>query len=162
LSRLVLAHESRQATPWLICNVRQNFESAMLHRELKASERMKIEGPRMMIERCVKVARVAESRMVRDEKGSAGERLLCQERSARRVAGDLGVFLREDFRLSREERMSSEVSIAGLVGDSWTAAIWFEDFVTRKTPNQAPEPTSLAVTICADAQLAPSSAVAHL
>jgi hypothetical protein len=134
----------------------------MRERESKGSERMKIEGPRTMIERSVKVDRVAESRMARDQKGSAGGRSLCQERSARRLAGDLGVFLREDFRLSREERMSSEVSIAGLVGDSWTAAIWFEDFVARRTPNQPPEPTSLAVTICACAQLAPSSAVAHL
>jgi hypothetical protein len=134
----------------------------MLQRELKASGRMKIEGPRTMIERRVNVARVAESRMVRDEKRSAGERLLCQERSARRVAGDLSGFLRGDFGLSREMRRPSEVSIAGRVGDSWTAAIWFEDFVTRRTPNQPPEPTRVAVTIPADAGLAPATRVAHL
>jgi hypothetical protein len=158
----MLTHGTRQAHVWLIFDVRQNFDRAMLQRESKASERMRIEGKGASIDRSAKLDRVAESRMARDEKGSADERPLCQERSARRVAGDLSVFLREDFGLSREERMSSEVSIAGLIGDSWTAAIWFEDFVARRTPNQPPEPTSLAVTICAFAQLAPSSAVAHL
>ena len=36
------------------------------------------------------------------------------------------------------------------------------NFSMQYQPNKAPEPTSPAVTICADAQTAPAAAVAHL
>jgi Kef-type K+ transport system membrane component KefB len=42
-----------------------------------------------------------------------------------------------------------------------TSAIWLA-ICRKKRPNQPPEPTALSITICAYAQLAPASTVAHL
>jgi hypothetical protein len=108
--------------------------------------------------RGAKPAKAGESELVsvvtaKRERQTSAEPLDCYERRASRWTGE---------------------KVAGVRLSDHDSALWHASAPTRRavissgkcsakpTPNQAPEPTSLLVTIRADARLAPSSAVAHL
>ena len=92
----------------------------------------------------------------------AGDQTFRHERSARHVAGWFDEIRPANLGARSEECTSSEDSIAGSVGKRLTAAIWFEDSATRRTPNQSLEPTSVLGTSAAEQPLVPSTLVAHL
>jgi hypothetical protein len=62
------------------------------------------------------------------------------------IEKDGTLFAKADLQVGHEESKQGIVSL----------------YLEEKRPNQPPEPTALSVTICACAQLAPASTVAHL
>ena len=104
------------------------------------------------------VNRTAKARMKR----IVGNRKIGHERGARWQSWKSDAGFSDLGSVRREERASSEVSIAGLVGERLTARVWFYDVAARSEPNQSPEPTPPAVTISACAELAPAGVAAHL
>ena len=108
--------------------------------------------------RGAKPAKASESELVsvvttKRERQTSAEPLDCCESRASRWTGEKVAGVRTSDHDSALRRPSPPKRRAVISSGKCGA---------KPTPNQAPEPTSLAVTICADAQLAPSSAVAHL
>jgi hypothetical protein len=82
----------------------------------------------------IELNRAMTERMKR-EKESIVDRTIHHERSARNVVSHFRESRPAAFGGRSEERSSSEVSIAGKVGEGSTAPVWFEGFPARSTSN---------------------------
>jgi hypothetical protein len=103
-------------------------------------------------------AKASESELVgvvtaRHERQTSAEPLDCYESRATRWTGE---------RVAGERSSDHDSALWRASAPTRRAVISSGKCGVKPTPNKSPEPTSLLVTIRADARLAPSSAVAHL
>ena len=138
LSRSVQSHRSRQPPSWLTCNVGQNLNGSSDMRSVRVKNRK--EG-----ERFVFSARVCEEALA----------------ILRQPNGRAWLIESVTLRSKQQGCEYQDLVVASVRTRCENRFAMLADHLDSE-PNQSPEPTTTAVTICAEPQIAPAAVVAHL